>query len=425
MRPDSLPVLALLACLGGCAEPLMGPGHMRTEVMALSTAAGSSTNTAVDMPSAGPLASPSGGGIALLAPLTGVDAAIGPSLVNAARLGLGTGTVPPLDVIDTGSTPRGAAAAAEQAIGAGDRLILGPLTARETAEVAPIAAAAHVEVLAFTSDTAVAGPALWTLGITPAQQVEALVRAADTAGRGRFAGLLPLDPLGEAMDRALRAAEPSAPVRLYADFTGMSEAARALSDYAARRGPVDARIKRLAASHDAADRAEAARLARLPVPPPPFSALMIAETGAGLGELGSLLPYYDVTPGPVLILGPGLWATNPAAVARAGFSGALYAAPDPAAGQDFRDRYQLAFGSLPPPLAAIAFDAGGVTRLATETGALDPSALTNPAGFGGADGVLALQPGGSVRRALAVFEVTPEGARMIRPAPQALSAPGL
>ena len=420
MRPDRrLSVLALLVCLGGCAEPLMGPGHMGTEVMSLNTHGSNSTGSA-------PLAPPAGRGIALLAPLTGSEAAIGPSLVNATRLGLGAGTVPPLDVIDTGSTPQGAAAAAEQAVGAGDSLILGPLTAPETSAVAPIAAAAHLEVLAFTSDTAVARPNLWTLGITPTQQVEVLVQAADAAGHRRFAGLLPLNPLGEAMDRALLNAEPTAPVRLYANFTGMSEAARVLSDYyAARRGPIDARIKRLADSHDAADRAEAGRLARQPIPPPPFNALLVAETGSGLGELGSLLPYYDVNPGQVLVLGPGLWAADPAAVASAGFSGALYAAPDPADAQDFRGRYQLAFGSFPPPMAAIAFDAGSIARLATQAGALESSALTNPAGFGGADGVFALQPDGLVRRALAVFQVGPDGARMIRPAPRALSAPGL
>ncbi len=404
------PLLAAVLCLGACTAPLMGPGHMGTAVMTAGTPV--------------PPPPPSGRGIALLAPLTGVNADLGPALVDAARLGLGTGTVPPLTVIDTGSTPQGAAAAVQQAIVGGAGLILGPLTDGEANAIAPITEPAHVNVLAFTSDPQVARPGVWTLGITPAQQVAALAQAARADSHGQIAGLLPLSPLGQAMEQALIATAPAAPIQLYTGFGGMNGALRVLSDYANRRGPIDARIKQLEGQHSAAALAEAARLARQPVPPPPFNALLIAETGRGLGELATLLPYYDVNPGPVLILGPGLWATDPAAVAAAGFSGALYAAPDPAAAADFVSRYQLAFGSLPPPLAAVAFDAGGIARLATEAGSIDASAFTNPAGFGGADGVLALQPDGSVRRGLAVYRVQPGGAQLIRPAPQALPAAG-
>ena len=404
--------VGVILCLGGCAAPLMGPGHMGTAVMTVGT----------PLPPPPP---PSGRGIALLAPLTGVNADLGPALVDAAKLGLGTGTVPPLTVIDTGSTPQGAAAAAQQAIADGAGLILGPLTDGEANSIAPVTEPAHVDVLAFTSDPQVARPGLWTLGVTPAQQVIALEQAARADSHGQIAGLLPLTPLGQAMEQALTAIAPAAPIQLYTGFAGMNGAVQILSDYANRRGRIDARIKQLVAQHTVAALAEAARLARQPVPPPPFNALLIAETGAGLAELASLLPYYDVDPGPVLILGPGLWAADPAAVAAAGFSGALYAAPDPAAAADFVSRYELAFGSLPPPLAAVAFDAGGIARLATQAGGIDASALTNPAGFGGADGVLALQPDGSVRRGLAVYRVRPGGAQIIRPAPQALPAPGI
>ena len=398
-----------LAALPGCNAPLMGPGHMSRATMTFGTST--------------PLPPPAGRGVALLVPLTGADAAVGPALVDAARLGLGTGTVPPLAVFDTGSTPDGAATAAQQAIAQGAGLILGPLTSGETGAVAPITTSAHVDLLAFTSDGAVARPGLWTLGITPSEQVQALLHAAHAAGHGQVAGLLPLTPLGEAMAQALQAAEPDARVQFYGDFASMNAAMRSLSEYATRRGPVDAQIKELRAEHTTAALAEAARLARQPVPPPPFDALLTAETGPGLGELASLLPYYDVDPGPVLILGPGLWAVYPAAVAAAGLSGALYAGPDPAAAANFVSRYGLQFGNSPPSLAAVAFDAGAIARTATEAGGLDLTALSNPAGFSGADGVLALQPDGSVRRGLAVFRVQPAGAQIVQPAPAALPAP--
>ena len=402
-------VCGALACLAGCNAPLMGPGHMGPAVMTY----GGST----------PLSPPAGHGIALLAPMTGKDAAVGPALVDATRLGLGTGPVPPVAIFDTGSTPAGAASGARQAMTQGAGVILGPLTDAETSAVSPFTTAAHVDVLAFTSDNTVAKPGLWTLGITPVEQVKALLRVARASGHGEVAGLLPLTPQGEAMAQALRTLEPTAPIEFYGDSPAMKAAARILSDYADRRGPIDARIKVLQAEHTAEASAEASRIARQPVPPPPFNALLIAETGAALSDLANLLMFYDVAPGPVLILGPSLWAEDPASVAAAGLSGALYAAPDPVAAADFTWRYELQFGSRPPVQASLAFDAGAIARSATETGVLDLGALTVPSGFGGADGVLALQPDGSVRRGLAVFRVQLDGAQIVRPAPAALPAP--
>ncbi len=68
-------------------------------------------------------------------------------------------------------------------------MILGPVTSTETALVAPIAQRAGVPVLAFTNDQTVSQPGVWTLGITPGQQVRRLVgmaREADWARSRRY-----------------------------------------------------------------------------------------------------------------------------------------------------------------------------------------------------------------------------------------------
>jgi branched-chain amino acid transport system substrate-binding protein len=379
---------------------------------------------ALAAPAASAVPPPAGSRIALLAPLTGTYAAAAPSIVNAVKLGLGAAAAS-LDVQDTGSTAQGAAAAAQKAIADGAGLIIGPLTDTEAGAVAPITMPAHVDVLSLTSDSSEARPGLWTLGITPAAQVQALVQAANTQGPGTIAALLPESPLGDAMARALQTDAASATVQTYApgSFSAMNDALRSLSDYAGRRGPIDAQIKQLRSSHTVAGRQEAAKLERSPIPPAPFDALFVAETGSGLGELASLMPYYDVNPGPVLVLGPGLWATDPGAVSAAGFNGALYAAPDPAAATGFTASYSSAYGGPPSPLAAIAFDAGAIARVVTASGQINQASLTNPSGFSGADGVLVLDPDGTVRRGLAVFQVGAGGAQIVQPAPATLSPP--
>jgi ABC-type branched-subunit amino acid transport system substrate-binding protein len=374
---------------------------------------------------ASPVPPPAGSRIALLAPLTGTYAAAAPDIVNAVKLGLGPAAAS-LDVLDTGSTAQGAAAAAQKALADGAGLIIGPLTDTEAAAVAPITLPAHVVVLSLTSDSSEARPGVWTLGITPASQVQALVQAANAQGHGTIAALLPQSPLGDAMGRALQTDAASATVQTYAagSFSSMNDALRTLSDYGGRRGPIDAQIKQLRASHTVAGRQEAAKLARTPIPPAPFTALFVAETGSGLGELASLMPYYDVNPGPVLVLGPGLWAADPGSVSAAGFNGALYAAPDPAAATGFMASYSSAYGAPPSALAAIAFDAGAIARVTSMSGQINQATLTNPSGFGGADGVLVLDPDGTVRRGLAVFQVGAGGAQIVQPAPKSISTPG-
>jgi len=371
-----------------------------------------------------------GHGVAILAPLTGANAELGQALVRAAQLALADAGSPALDVRDTGGTPGGAAAAAQTAIAAGAGLIIGPLTSGETAAVAGPARSAGVPVLAFTNDTGQAQPGVWTLGITPAQQVRRLVGAMIAQDKTRFAALLPETEFGQAMSAALTqvvtaANLPAPQIRTYSGGIGsINPVVRDLSDYANRRGPLDAEIKAARARHDAEGRRRAAELAREPIPPPPFDALLLADSGDRLGAVMSLLPYYDLDPPAVRVLGPALWA-SPTARGDARLTGAYYAAPDPAARSGFDAKYTEAAGSPAPGLADFAYDAAAIARVLAQSGGYSAAALCRPEGYAGVDGVLALQPDGGVRRGLALFEVQAGGPVMIEPAPDNLAVPGI
>ena len=367
--------------------------------------------------------------MALLAPLTGANAERGQALQQAAELALAAPGSPALDVRDTGSTPGGAAAAAQAALAGGDALILGPLTAGETTAAAGPARAAGVPMLAFTNDPSAAQPGVWALGITPAQQVRRLVGAAAAAGKSRIAALLPPSPFGQAMAAALTAAAaaaglPAPDIRIH-DGTngGIQRTLRDLSGYASRRGPIDAKIKEARAKHTPEGRAEAAELAKTPIPPPPFDALLLADTGEKLAWAASFLGYYDIEAPAVQILGPALWA-NRALRGGANLNGAWYAAPDPSARADFDAAYQAKYGTPAPLLADFAYDAAAIARVLVGSG-YSAAALTRGQGFAGADGVFALQPDGSVRRGLAVFAIHSGGPTVIESAPTAFGGPGI
>ena len=380
-------------------------------------------------PGGGVASAGGGGAVAILAPLTGPNAERGKVLVQAAQLALAPPGSPALDVRDTGGTPAGAASAATAAIGAGDRLIIGPLTAAETAATAAPAKAAAIPVLAFTTDPAQAQPGVWPLGLTPAQQVNRLVAAASQQGRTRFAAVLPQNEFGNAMAAALTqaAAASGAPppaIHFHGDGNAaIAQTMRAASDYANRRGPIDAQLKAAKELHTAQGRSDAADLQRRAVPPPPFDALLLADTGEKLAWLSTFLAYYDIDSSSVRLMGPALWS-QPSTRAGASVGGAWYAAPDPAARSGFDSSYASKYGASPPGLADFAFDAASIARVMAQSGGFSVASLTRPDGFAGVDGVLALQPDGTVRRGLALFEVHGGGSTMVAPSPASLSQPG-
>jgi len=366
--------------------------------------------------------------VALLLPLSGPRADLGAAMLKAAQLALSVPGSPPLDVKDTQGTPAEARLAAQQAVSAGDRLILGPLTADETVQVAAVTQPAGIPVLAFTSDPAAASAGVWTLGLTPGEQIRRLVLAARDDGRQQLAALLPQGALGDALQTALTQAASEAGMaapliqRSEPGIGGFTDALKTISNYESRRGELAARIGALRDQTDPAARAQAAELASKPVKPPPFDALLIGESGPTLEAAAAELSGYDVSQPQVRVLGPALWAQQ---VGRLGpLSGAWYASLDPASRGEFVAAYQGKYGIAPPAIADFAFDAAAIARVLNSENDFSTNALTRAEGFSGVDGAMLLLPDGHMRRALAVYQIEAGGfAHIVSPAPQDVSQP--
>jgi ABC-type branched-subunit amino acid transport system substrate-binding protein len=431
-------LLATLA-LVGCENQSPGTPYIGETVMP--SLLGNGQPAAANPPAAGVSTGP----VALLLPLSGPLQPVGQILENAAKLAI-PGASPALDIRDTGGTAAGAAAAAQAAIGAGDGLILGPLTSAEAHAVAPIAQAAHISVLAFTNDSSVAGAGVWPLGVTPAQQVQRVLQVANDGGHNQIAALLPDTDFGHSLGAAIQAqaANAAAPnpspspspganpgstpgssslspsiVFYESGFSGLNNAVQSVSDFADRGQDLMTKIKAAQDLNTAAGREQARELQHQPIPPPPFNALFIGATAPEeLAEIATLLPYYSVSAPQVQLLGPALWANLATAMASKGvYDGALYAAPDPAAAATFDAKYQSIYGAQPPAIADVAFDAAAIAKLLAGQGGYNAAALSNPAGFAGTDGVLQLQPDGQVQRGLAVFRIAPGSPVIASPAP--------
>jgi branched-chain amino acid transport system substrate-binding protein len=353
--------------------------------------------------------------VAILLPLTGPNAGLGRDMLKAAQLALGTDG-PQLDARDTGGTPGGAADAARASVVAHDTLIIGPLTAPETAAAA--GAAQGTPILAFTSDWQQARPGVWTLGITPEQQVERLVQALKDHGKTRLTAVLPDNAFGNALAHGLTLTNGALPqpADIHRYVTGraasLTEAMRDATGFADRRGAIEARAKAAKELGDETGEEQAKAISAEPVPPPNFDSLLLAEGGTLLQTTAAALtPTYDIHPAEVQVVGPATWAREAASLR--GLDGAWYAAPDPVAREDFVRAYTARYGVAPPAYADLAYDAARLARNAV----LDPNMLLRPQGFAGVDGPFTLLPDGHLRRGLAVFAVGPGGARIVDPAP--------
>src|SRR5258707_1139869 len=156
-----------------------------------------------------PLPPPAGAGpvkVALLVPLSGPNADLGKSMLEAAQLALFQTGNDQLTLVprDTGGTPDGAANAARAVIGEGAKLILGPLLAGEGGAVKASTREASVPVLAFSTATQLAGGNIFLMGFLPKQEVVREVAFARERGLSRFAALAPNTAYGHLMGEALR-----------------------------------------------------------------------------------------------------------------------------------------------------------------------------------------------------------------------------
>lgn len=361
---------------------------------------------------AGPQASLAAAGpqkVALLVPLSGANAELGQAILDAAQLALFETNSDRLTLVprDTGGNAAGAASAARAVVGEGVHLILGPLLAPEVEAVKPIAQAAHINVIAFSTVTNLAGGDVYLIGFLPRQEVVREVGYARQRGLARFAALVPNSVYGHLMANALQEV---------ASATGATVAK--VEFYDQRAGDVAAQVRQLLPGGGPED--VDAPPPPAPPQPPTFDALLLPEGGARLKQIAREVRDASGPAKPVHLLGSGLWDT-PDIGSDPALAGGWYASSPPEARQDFEHRFSATYGHNPPRLASLGYDAATLAAvLAREPSgeAFSREAILNPSGFSGVDGLFRFTPDGLAQRGLAVLEVEPQGPIVVSPAPQ-------
>ncbi len=296
---------------------------------------------------------PSGRKVALLLPLTGNGTeAVAQALKQAAEMALadqGGGGIS-LVVKDTGGTAAGAKNAAQAALADGTELILGPLLSAEVEAVSPLASARNVPVIAFSSVSSVARPGTYLMSFLPDQEVSAVFRYSVSKGYRSIAALYPRSQYGSAVEEAALkyAAAYGASVSPVGRFQRESPAA-------------SPDVPRIAGSLQAAGDGQA---------------LFLPEGGTALKSVAALLESNGVSAANVKLIGTGLWddAVAPGVPL---VQGGWYAGVSPDLVAAFDAKYAGRYGSKPPRIASLSYDAATLAATLAGRGGFDPDMITS------------------------------------------------
>ena len=355
--------------------------------------------------------------VAILLPLSGENAKLGQSMLNAAQMAvfdLGHQNLM-LMPYDTYGTPGGARNAARNALKDGAKLVLGPVFSPSVKAARQVTESANINMIAFSTDWSLADSRTYLIGFLPFDQIERILYYAGYSGLNRVCAISPNDAYGSAVASAYQAIAPRAGFhalcmeRFSSHKNSLSNALSNLSKYNQRKAAREAREQALI---DAGQAPEQARIAAMEEKPEdlPFDAILMPVGGPLAREVGSYLSHYDLPPEKVRRLGTGLM-DDPGLAQDKSLSGAWFAAPEPQARSKFERRYSQFYSQTPPRLASIAYDATALAAILARIGlkhnglpAYDAASITNPNGFSGVDGIFRFRPDGIVERGLAILE---------------------
>lgn len=336
--------------------------------------------------------------VGLLLPLSasGNAGVAAQSMRNAAELALAEFQNPNIQLLvkDDAGTAQGAQQGAQQALDEGAEIILGPLFGLSVPAAAQLARTRGVPMIAFSTDSSVAGRGVYLLSFLPETDVNRIVEYSAGTGKRSFAAFLPANAYGNVVEAAFKQAVARKGGRIVV-FEKYSPGGQMQSTAATvAQGLVNA------------------------------DALLLADDGDVLVGVADTLVASGANLKRLQLLGTGLWDSQ-RVFGNANLQGGFYAAPDPSGFRSFSGRYRNKYGQDPVRTATLAYDSVAlVAALARTQGGqrFTPEVLTNPSGFAGIDGLFRFRSDGTNERGLAVMRAAAGGGQAVVASPKSFGA---
>jgi branched-chain amino acid transport system substrate-binding protein len=343
--------------------------------------------------------------VGLLLPLSGQAASMGQAMRDAAVLALFDKYASQpnhrvrveLITKDTMGTEDGARAAAAAAVKEGATLILGPLFTSSVEAIRPLASTGQITIISFSNRKEVAGGGVYLMGFDPAEQAQRVARYAYMQDMQGIAAFVPSDAYGNEVLRSFGQVAELLGRRL-----------QPVVRYAPASGALSQEIRTLAVEGSTGARFH-------------FRGLFLPEGGDKLGEILAGLRASNISSQTIQFIGTGLW-DDKNLIRNHDLNGAWLASAPPEGVEAFEQRYVATYGSTPPRLASLAYDAVALATTLAEAspdGRISRAQIEQPQGFyGPANGIFRFAANGHIERGLAVLQVDGNrGLRVIDPAP--------
>ena len=344
--------------------------------------------------------------VALLVPRgsgSASDDLLAQSLENAARLAMrDLGDVKiDLRVYGTAGNAQTAATQASLAVSDGAQIILGPVYAEAANAAAAAVAGKDVNILSFSNNTTIAGGNLFVLGQTFQNTANRMINFAKSQGKDRIIIAHANDVAGQLGSNAIQSAITASGATLAGSI-----------DYPFSQEGVLAAIPRIKAAVDNSGA---------------NAVFMTSPSASALPLLTQLLPEAGVSQATTQFIGLTRWDIPATTLDLPGVQGGWFAIPDPATSAAFRAQYSVAYEGRPHPIGSLAFDGIAVIGALVKSGKTDPlsaAAITQGAGFKGANGVFRFLADGTNERGLAIATIRDKKVVVINNAPSGFSGAG-
>ncbi len=368
--------------------------------------------------------------VAIMLPLSGDSRDLGKALLGAASMALFDAYDPRITLIpyDTMSNIEGAKMAAASVLEDTIDVVLGPLFADSIRVVGPLLGQENITMIGFSSDRRIAKPGQFIMGFAPEDEVRRVMHYAVNRGHEKFAALIPDGLYGKRISAALGGVLEATNTRMMAmenyppSANAVFDPVKKLANYTQRKRERDDELRAMRAIDsdlvvDVIEELEAVEV----LGDVNFTAVLVPEGGQLLRTIAPLLPYYEVDPAKVKFLGTGLW-NDASLLKEPPLEGAWFAAPEPEKPAEFMKKYEAIYGSKPPRIATLAYDAMALIawrmRHPVSEERFSIRALLDEKGFHGIDGLFRFKSDGTAERALAIIEIGKDGFVVIDKAPR-------
>lgn len=330
--------------------------------------------------------------VAMLLPLSaaGNGARVAAEYRNAAELALETRGEHAMELVikDTGGTPQGARARAEEAIREGAALVLGPVFSTSVVSAATVTRPGKRVAIAFSSDPTAASPGVYLMSFLPSQVVDRVISYSVSIGSPSIAAILPEGAYGALVEQQLRASLKQRGGRL----TGVSY-------YRYDNQSLVTAVEQIVPAIDEAD------------------AIFLPDGGQAPIAIARVLQSEGVKLAEKRLIGTGQWRSSD--LKSAYLQGGIFADMDDTYFAPFREKYREKFGADPTVNGGLGYDSVMLAAELLASGnpeALSRSNLENSRGYLGVTGAYRFLPDGLSSRSLAIYQIQEGETIVLQPA---------